>query len=58
VAFVYSYFKSETVSEVYVNNVGTLYFYLSSFGLNIFVIYPVSLERNYVSDVTVKSLGV
>jgi len=57
-ASVHNSFKSKTLIEVYANNVGTLYFHLSSSGLNIFIVYPVPLERSYVSDVTVEFLGV
>ena len=57
VTSVHSSFKSETMSEVYVNNVATSYFYLSIFWLNIFTVYPISLERGYISNVTVNFLS-
>jgi len=57
VASVHNSFKSETLSEVYANNVATSYFHLSSSELNIFIVYPLPLERSYVSNVTVKFLG-
>jgi hypothetical protein len=57
IASVHNSFKSKTLIEVYANNVGISYFHLSPSGLKIFSVYPVPLERSYVSDVTVEFLG-
>lgn len=58
IASVHNSSKSKTLIEVYANNVGTSYFHSSSFGLNIFSVYFVPLDRSYVSDLAIKALGI